>query len=643
MARSKRWTIPFMSNKDVSCVIDIYDEITNDDTWSSVTELSINNNTSPGYPADEPFYFEEDESENLLEPIRVKTGYITLVERTYGSLSDLFPKTDMEHYVEVRYGGTLVFTGYIQAQSFDNEFVAPPRIIGLPVVSPLGLLEGLKFSIPTTPTVKTIGAWLKEVVNGLMADIDNVIYPYFTAATGGVMLIEQLNSLVLCPYNDQFNYNTETNDLFTSSSYGEFIEALCNASGMVVHDTPHKLVFVKYDHMGDYYQYPVSTLNTGSGATSAGSGSGNSSMAYANILSDNGVESLVMPVNKITLNFTGDINPDKAFGLNHTKTYNYRSVRNVGAAFMNPKGTEFESNHLMLDSSINASDLLSQNGVAIGAFGPLAGNMNQGVYIAQSSSWADMSLFTWRIYQTPHEKCRLVFKMIWGKTLEDFKSDGYQILQTTTAPYGYIDADITLYARIKNGVYYYNYGTTYYVWQSTQGQAIPIFISGKTGEALLGISPPPDWKSPLEITISCDSALSTEYQYMITDMKIVYGLNWYEQYQIQASADKKEISQDNGARSSDSVDMLFTSFVSNENAVFSGRNTINGVQPTDYAYMFQSQNRLQVDIDRRPGDNYWTRYTNILSNNKKWRLIAWSFYPKRDKARWTLHNSSFLD
>ena len=643
MARTKRWTIPFASVSDISCVIDIYDEMTNDDTWSSVTELSVNNSDAPGYPAADPFYFEEDDDENLLSPIRVKTGYITLIERTYGSLADMFPKTDMEHYVEVIYGGTLVFTGYIQAQSFDNDLAAPPREIKLPVVSPLGLLEGLKFTKPATPSVKTVGSWLKEVVNGLFADISYVIYPDFTALTGGVMIIEKLHSLVLCPYNEQYSYNTETTELFNTSTYKKFIEALCSASGLIVHDVPHKLVFVKYDHMGDYKQYPVSSLATGANSTTAGSGSGNSSMSMASSMSDEGVESLVMPLSKITLEFDGDINPDKPFNLNHTKTYSYRSVRTVGAAFLDPKGTEFESGHLMRDSNINSSNLLSTNGVELGAFGPIQGTMNRGIYIAQSSSWSDMSLFTWRIFRTPHSRCRLVFKMMWGKSLDDFQSSGYQIWQTSSVPYSYIDADITLYARIKNGSYYYNYGYSSYVWQSTQGQAIPIRISGQTGDALVGISAPPDWNSPLEITISCDSDLSTEYQYMITDMKVIYGENWYDEFTVQAVGDSKEISQNNGAWNSDSINMLFTSFINNENVLFSSLDTVNGIQPTDYSYMFQSQGRLQVDLNRRPGENYWTRYTNILSNIKKWRLIAWSFYPKQDKARWTLHNSSFLD
>ena len=84
MTRAKRWTIPFKSLNGTNCRIDIYDE-----GWSgAVTELSTANANTPGVAAADPFYYEENNDESLLEVIRYRTGYINLVETIYGGLAD---------------------------------------------------------------------------------------------------------------------------------------------------------------------------------------------------------------------------------------------------------------------------------------------------------------------------------------------------------------------------------------------------------------------------------------------------------------------------------------------------------------------------------------------------------------------------
>ena len=71
MARAKRWTIPFKSLNGTDCRIDIYDEGYTD----TAVELSPNNANAPGYAAAEPIFYEEDNSDNLLNVIRYKTCF----------------------------------------------------------------------------------------------------------------------------------------------------------------------------------------------------------------------------------------------------------------------------------------------------------------------------------------------------------------------------------------------------------------------------------------------------------------------------------------------------------------------------------------------------------------------------------------
>ena len=158
---AKRWTIPFVSRQSKQCRIDIYDP-----SWSgAVTELSTNNANAPGVAAEDPFYFEEDDDEDLLSVIRVKTGYINLIETTFGGLDDLHPTLMKNRYVEVYYDSTLVFRGYIQQQTFENDWAAAPREVSLPVISPLGLAESLTFEAEMPLTDNKIGYYMKQIID----------------------------------------------------------------------------------------------------------------------------------------------------------------------------------------------------------------------------------------------------------------------------------------------------------------------------------------------------------------------------------------------------------------------------------------------------------------------------------------------
>ena len=97
MAKNKRWTIPFMSLNGISCRIDIYQD---GYSGNDVTEISPNNPNTPGYAAPDPIVLEEDDDEDLLIVARYSTGYINLIEKEYGAMDAIFPKTNTERMVE---------------------------------------------------------------------------------------------------------------------------------------------------------------------------------------------------------------------------------------------------------------------------------------------------------------------------------------------------------------------------------------------------------------------------------------------------------------------------------------------------------------------------------------------------------------
>lgn len=257
MARGLHWTLTFRSALNTPCRIYIY------------------TNGYQGEPiiltgASVPFFWEEDDDNSLLTCVRHKTGYLNVIEPEYDSLSDLRPTSDTSHYIEFYYGSVLYFTGYLQSQTFENAWVASPRELSFPILSPTGLLQDLRFNVPSNmPELRNhVSIWslLKEVVTGLNAAYEKVIFPFDMRNEG-----QYVNSLVFCPFNDDFSVHDGTSlQVCKGESYYSFIEAICNLYGFVMHDTPTALVF---DDMSrpisqkTYYSINVEDLGTGSSPT----------------------------------------------------------------------------------------------------------------------------------------------------------------------------------------------------------------------------------------------------------------------------------------------------------------------------------------------------------------------------------------
>lgn len=261
---AKRWTIPFVSRQSKQCRIDIYDP-----SWSgAVTELSTNNANSPGVAAEDPFYFEEDDDEDLLRVVRYKTGYINLIETTFGGLDDLYATTAKNRYVEVYYNSYLVFRGYIQPQTFENDWSATPREVNLPVISPLGLLDGnWTFTPEQSVADKNIGYYMKKIINAVnFSEFDiyqTVTFPNMYS-DGCPDFLGTIRSTVACEDNPDFSQALASSNPYKGINFMEFLEGICNAFGWICHDMPGYILFTKFDHEGAYYYKYVNVLDQNS-------------------------------------------------------------------------------------------------------------------------------------------------------------------------------------------------------------------------------------------------------------------------------------------------------------------------------------------------------------------------------------------
>lgn len=292
-----RWTIPFVSLGGTACHIDIYAP-----TASGVTTL---------LGASVPFEYDDVGDDNMLEFIRYRTGYVRLIERVDGELADILPNSPTDRFVAVYYGSDIVFTGYMQCTEFSDAFVASPREITFPVVSPMGLLNMYSFT-SRQPSVTTVGAIMKEVLDTISPNVSgcgyiDVIYPSTSTSPWDNLI----RTLAICPLNDDFldeyfNQSQAEDDIYKPKTYLYFVHGLCAALGWMLHDTPGGPIFVKYEYIGAYSRTPISSLS-GNPTRSSITQATTSFVSWFDNVDDNANISMRRPMKEIDYTMDGEI------------------------------------------------------------------------------------------------------------------------------------------------------------------------------------------------------------------------------------------------------------------------------------------------------------------------------------------------
>lgn len=614
---NKKWTIPFVSLKNVSCRIDIYKR---GYTGSAVTELSINNASAPGVAAAQPFYFEEDNDENLLNVIRVKTGYINLVETTRDGLSDLYPSTNTEHYVEVSYGSSLVFTGFMQAQTFENDWASAPRELSFPVVSPLGLMDGYKFNTINPPTRVTFATLFREIISG-----SDGAYSYVRMqSTGGnpTTSINEFNSmdiqsLVVSPYKSKLEYGG-TNP-FEGIDYRTFIEAVCNCFGLIAHDEPDRLVFSKFDNDNNYY---LTIDSSGAVTVSQSASYYDLDAEFENRSADN-AESLILPLNKITIDYEGDDVKDARL------TYDYFSKAQgtiLVSGWSMAKCTNHDgcltSDQLISNPVINSDGRMSPSyGTAFIAAG--TDQLTEQI-LCQGPSYSPNNLFKWIVPDWCGRGGRIKFKVLAGWGIHELY-DGAE------------DPGLSVYLTCGN--YIYNFGNR--GWGNT---AYAMQISG-SGDFEIPFVPPPI-EAPLVMEVFCTSRLSSEVVISIQNLRIEANDSLVGAY-LDISRDLKKVIQGTPSPEEGSIDATLGHYFGQYSNYVHVIGNIG--QNPQYNYLKSAQNRLIISgalmSDGSPKALYgeYLRKVKFWNANWRWKIIATAFEPREDLWTITMHRSSTIE
>lgn len=678
MARQIKWRLQFKSLNDTGCLINIYEEgYTGSQADTTKTGANVPFAVETGVTeltgADMPFVFEEDESSDLLEFIRIKTGSIRVVEPTYGALDDLMPTSITHHFVEAFYGAERVFTGYMQCQEFENAWVAEPRILEYPIVSPLGLLDAFNLSVPETHELVTLGALMHEVMCGLNpaatddtdSDYTSVINPSITDACDPWDFTT--SSTVFVPLNSEFEHydpsivGVQTPEMWSPQSYKFLIEGICKCFGWIVHDTPSSIVFAKFDDTNAYYlQITVAGLLSFdseeydyiSPATAA------FSLYYENI-DDNAMQSAVMPLKKIVLN-TGNNSIIKKELSTQYSILEFNTSISSGEDYIAIPLTQVGPNVTgtnMGKAAITGSGEIASSGLFPLAYGLMPTNslqydMVDSWVIKYDSTWVKANpIITAKFFGNQPTNFTgwtlLKLKCEYGESIKNLQSSGY--------------SDLNFWMVIKVGDKYYSTNNNEFYDDITYNG---ITIDGNTGKV--------DPNSPLDTgdvddkdgflikigrrVVGCveislhpkeDGSIADGYIIRITEMSLNNPAEnfvpyfYYYNYQNQIHLDGNSTGND-----TKEIDVEFNNYglVLSEKSIAQRDDYPRGSYPT-YPYMFEPLIVLHQKVKRKGIVNrneYMNKWT-YWKEGWRWRMIAKNFNLRDDEFTVTLARSSTIE
>jgi hypothetical protein len=255
---AKRFYFTFKTILNRTVTVDIYDR----DYSGSAIELNKDVANSPGCPTDDPVTIEEDDSTNMLDVFRTKTGYLNFIELTEGGLASLYAKDNSQLEVQIKVDNLLIFKGYIQAQTFDSDWKKYRTKVRIPIQSFMETMDNEPISDIDYSGSTSLG----EVVENDFQRYAHIVIPdlYVTDNNHNQIhpLALQIMNRTLSPYNDDYDFGKPVDgvlpDVYTPMKMREFIEQMCYHYGLVAHDVKDKIILTRVDFWGDYLQVVAS-------------------------------------------------------------------------------------------------------------------------------------------------------------------------------------------------------------------------------------------------------------------------------------------------------------------------------------------------------------------------------------------------
>lgn len=263
---ARKYYFKFKTFQNHTCRVDIYDA----DYSGTAIELNKDVAGSPGCPAGSPVVIEEDNSEDLLEVVRTKTGYLRLIELTAGGLTPLFPKTNdqLEVYVLIDVADNTaapnapmetVFHGYIQAQSFDSDYAGYRQELKIPIQSISNVIGEQPIDADHIDTIADIFQYSFQEYEYIVMPVITV-ENFYDEDTFNVLEMG-ISKEILAPANNNYNYGVIQNEgddepkPLEPITKAEFLEKFCHTFGLISHDVGTMIMFSKVGYTGEYRKY----------------------------------------------------------------------------------------------------------------------------------------------------------------------------------------------------------------------------------------------------------------------------------------------------------------------------------------------------------------------------------------------------
>lgn len=658
-----------MSMNGTGCLVNIYEEgytgsgLTSSGKTGSNVPFNVETGVTALTGAADPFEYQEDNSSDLLDFIRYKTGYIRVIETEYNALSGLHPTSLKHHYVEAYYGSERVFTGYMQCAEYSDDWVACPRELEFPIVSPLGLLDAFNFTAPQTPGLTCLGKWMQDAINGLGADYANVVYPGTTFFPWD----GQINSTIIVPFNADFRHYDNASNLYAPKDYKYFVEGVCSCFGWMVHDTPDAVVFSKFDATpsDSYSMLSVANLTTGSGRQNVQQLATALDTYYTND-DDHALQSVVRPLRKVELNIEGDEVGTVSMTTRYSTAASLGSGNNLYRGWiLTQVGPNLDGAHIGTATfSSGGSDVdLGSAGLFPIAFGKIEENaksvsLSEFMVLKYSTSWSSGSLLLKCVFfgmapKNSQGKCLLKMKVERGWHLNnmhatDFDNTRFNLVIKIGSQY----VDLTNETLSSQIVY-----NAIDIDGST-GSVMPNKTLANSGvddcDGILFNPTSGYWiaNAPIEVSIydnrTGDMPLRNNEYIKFTELSLNNPSKNDKDYNIYYNDRNKVTLGGSGTGTEDeSVSVAFNNYGTylGQNTFGKSNGAVDGYAPT-LTYMFRPLTVLTGKMKRTGTaisfNEYVARFTYWV-NGWRWRLLAKSFCLRDDEYTLTIARSSVLE
>ena len=616
MARVKRWTVPFMSFNGTSCHVDIFDE----DWTGSVTTL---------IGAANPFEYEEDNDEDLLNGVlRYRSGYLRIVEETYGDLDALYPATNTDRYIEFYYGENLDFVGFIMAQEFDNDWVSGPRVIELPVVSPLGLAAGTTLDWTQFVTTGNVPSWfsirmmINRALTALNAAYAGFYFPKYTSAESYSVVADALylNTLTVVPFGNNYIKTSSSGDLtgiYDPMTVADLLTMICTGFGCILHDGIDYPVFQRVDWDGDYVRFGLTAQSVPTPQTVT------DVTAIASVASADNMKSVVQPLSKITVTYDGDDSiPEMT--MNRCRGEERGSaLEDYELCTNTPNISDFVGSWSTA-IGFDANGQIAEGKIALAAAG--SGSLTEQILYRKASDWSTHKLLgSYTFFEWWGESSRLQFSFKYGESIDNMNNPEI----------------VGFHSKVSVAIYAGSHQLAAGSWSDGREICEVGFLPYYSGTP-----------QPLTVEFYCEDSL-TEWICSISDVKIVRFETeadnylerkiWPKEYKIEGTPSFTEGSLTRG----------FGIWADTTHKLRYNSDIVTGtiqveIKDNDpqYPYLTQPQERLLIDVKTESYQQLAPWYMNrqtLWSSSKKWRCIARSFRPWDDAYRLTFHHSPIFE